>query len=246
MMKLKVLSVAMSMTVNILLAQLIASAPASAQEGFKGEHFIEVTGTAMQEVEPNEIFVNVRLREFEENKEKVTLEKLDKEFLDALKESGIDRTRIELANAGSQLGRIGRKDKDAFREKTYQVKLTSGSELEKFLVKIEPVKVTQVVITKVSHSEIQKLRMELRIKALQAARTKAEALLKSIGSEIGKPLMVREFEDQPYQQPYPVQAMGNVMLRGKIEYQSDEAESDQTAFRKITLQAQVTAQFEIK
>jgi len=243
--RLKVLSVAIGMTVSVLMVQTMIITPTFAQDGFKGEHFIEVTGTAMQEVEPNEIFVNVRLREFEENKEKVTLEKLDKEFLDALKESGIDRSRIELASAGSQLGRIGRKDKDAFREKTYQLKLTSGAELEKFLVKIEPVKVMQVAITKVSHSESQKLRMELKIKALQAARTKAEALVKSIGSEIGKPLMIREFEEQPYHQPYPNVGWSNVML--KDEYQANAGqEPDPTAFRKITLQAQVTAQFEIK
>ena len=50
---------------------------ASAQEGFKGEHFIEVTGTAQEEIEPNEIYTLIRLREFEENRQKTSLEKLD-------------------------------------------------------------------------------------------------------------------------------------------------------------------------
>lgn len=227
-----------------VVAVLLGTTTLFAQEGFKGEHFIEVTGTAKQEVEPNEIYLNVRLREFEENKEKITLEKLDKDFLDAIKAAGIDRSRLELTNAGSQLGKFGRKDKDAFREKTYQVKLTSGGELEKFLVKIEPVKVTQVMITKLSHSEIEKFRMELKIKALQAARAKAEGLLKSIGSEIGRPLMIREFEDQPYP---GLNMTANVVMHGKIDYEGDAyLEEDPTAFRKITLQAQVTAQFEIK
>ena len=102
-----------------------------AQEGFKGEHFIEVSGTARQEVEPNEIYVNVQLREFEENREKVSLEKLDKEFWDAIKNASIDRKKVTIANVGSQFGKLGRKDKDAFREKTYQVILSSGAELEK-------------------------------------------------------------------------------------------------------------------
>ena len=228
-----------------VIAIVLGTTSLFAQEAFKGEHFIEVTGTAKQEVEPNEIYLSVRLREFEENKEKITLEKLDKDFLDAIKAAGIDRSKLELANAGSQLGKFGRKDKDAFREKTYQVKLTSGGELEKFLTKIEPVKVTQVMITKLSHSEIEKLRIELKIKALQAARTKADALLKSIGSEIGKPLMVREFDDQPYA---GLNMMANVMVRQKYEDSAsmEEPQEDPTAFRKITLQAQVTAQFEIK
>src|SRR4051812_43017125 len=97
-------------------------------ETFKGEHFIEVTGVAQQEIEPNEIYVIVRLKEFEENREKTTLEKLDKDFSNALKEAGIDRKRLELADAGSSIGKIGKRDKDAFRQKTYQIKLTSAAE----------------------------------------------------------------------------------------------------------------------
>src|SRR5688572_3675529 len=99
-----------------------------AQEGFKGEHFIEVTGSANLEIEPNEIYTMIRLKEFEENRQKITLEKLDGDFLNALKQAGIDRKRLELADAGSQLDKFRRKDKDAFRQKTYQVKLTSAAE----------------------------------------------------------------------------------------------------------------------
>ncbi|MFD1002944.1 SIMPL domain-containing protein [Ohtaekwangia kribbensis] len=215
-----------------------------AQEGFKGEHFIEVSGTARQEVEPNEIYVNVQLREFEENREKVSLEKLDKEFWDAIKNASIDRKKVTIANVGSQFGKLGRKDKDAFREKTYQVILSSGAELEKLLEKVEPVKVNQITLTKITHTELEKYRLELKVKALQAAKAKADALLKSIGSEMGKTLMVREFENY-----YPMDNMAtNVMVRSKANYEAagDMPAEDPTAFRKITLQAQVTAQFEIK
>lgn len=215
-----------------------------AQEGFKGEHFIEVSGTARQELEPNEIYVSVQLREFEENREKVSLEKLDKEFWDAIKNASIDRKKVTIANVGSQFGKLGRKDKDAFREKTYQVILNSGAELEKLLEKVEPVKVNQITLTKITHTELEKYRLELKVKALQAAKAKADALLKSIGSEMGKTLMVREFENY-----YPMDNMAaNVMVRSKASYESagDMPAEDPTAFRKITLQAQVTAQFEIK
>lgn len=215
-----------------------------AQEGFKGEHFIEVSGTARQELEPNEIYVNVQLREFEENREKVSLEKLDKEFWDAIKNASIDRKKVTIANVGSQFGKLGRKDKDAFREKTYQVILSSGAELEKLLEKVEPVKVNQITLTKITHTELEKYRLELKVKALQAAKAKADALLKSIGSEMGKTLMVREFENY-----YPMDNMAaNVMVRSKASYEAagDMPAEDPTAFRKITLQAQVTAQFEIK
>lgn len=214
------------------------------QEGFKGEHFIEVTGTAQQEIEPNEIYMLIRLREFEENRQKISLEKLDNDFLNALKQAGIDRKRLELADAGSTIGKFGRKDKDAFREKTYQLKLTSAAELEKFLEKIEPVKVDMVDIVRLHHSDYEKLKLDLKIKALQAAKAKAESLVKSIGAEIGKPLMVRDWEVEPYQ---PMMEMKTANVRMQTDMMSGAADDQNPiAFRKIKLQSQITAQFEIK
>jgi uncharacterized protein len=211
-------------------------------ETFKGEHFIEVNGIAHQEIEPNEIFVMIRLREFEENKQKSSLENLDKDFLNALKEAGIDRKRLELADAGSKLDKIGKREKDAFRQKTYQLKLTSAAELTKFLEKLQPVKVDLVDVTRVSHSELDKLKIELKIKALQAARAKAETLLKSIGSEVGKPLMIRDWEMDPVQ-PMMEYKTANVNM---TDAAGEAVEETPIGFRKIKLQAQIIAQFEIK
>ena len=223
---------------SILLLLFIVPTLLQAQETVKGERFIEVTGTAQQEIDPNELYVSVRLREFEENRQKTSLEKIDKDFMNALKEAGIDKKRLELADAGSRLDKFGKKEKDAFREKTYQLKLTSATELEKFLEKLEPVKVDYVNVIRVSHSDIEKLKLELKVKALQAAKAKAETLLKAIGSNAGNPIMVREFDFQPYEMNMRA---ANVMVQ-------DGNVSDETSigFKKIKLQAQVTAQFEIK
>lgn len=218
---------------------------AFAQEGFKGEHFVEVTGKAEREVEPNEIYVLIRLKEFEENRQKVALEKLEKDFYNALKEANIDRKRVELADIGSRLDKLGRKDKDAFRDKSFQIKLTSAGELEKLLEKLQPVKVDLVDITRLTHSDLEKIRLELKISALQAARAKAEALLKSINAEIGKPLMVRDWDMEVY--PMEQSMAANVRYKSAGEFSVDDADQQPTiGFRKIKLTAQITAQFEIK
>ena len=209
----------------------------NAQEVFKGEHFIEVTGTASVEVEPNEIYVTIRLKEFEENRQKTNLEKIDNDFMNALKAANIDRKRLELADAGSRLDKLTKKEKDAFREKTYQVKLTTAVELEKLLEKIEPVKVDFVNISRLHHSDMEKIKLDLKVKALQIAKTKAETILTSIGAQIGKPLMVREYDYSPYQ------GMENARMTIALDAVGEEPT---IGFKKIKLQTQVTAQFEIK
>lgn len=228
------------MRLRLLTIFLFAAVSTFAQEVFKGEHFIEVTGSASMEVEPDEIYLFVRLREFEVNKNKVQLEKLDQDFLAAVKAAGIDKKNLVLAGAGSKLDKLGRKDKDAFREKSYELKLTSAAELERFVEKVEPVKVEQMNIIRLGHSSMEKFKTDLKIKALQAAQAKAKALLTSIGSDIGKPLMVRDWEQEPVQPMYE-----NVRMMAKVADDGGLAE-EQTEFRKLKLRAQITAQFEIK
>lgn len=231
------------MRFNIFLISffILSLTAAAQQESFKGEHFIEITGTAETEIEPNEITVQIRLREFEENREKTQLEKLDQDFLNAIKSAGIDKKRLELADAGSKLDKLGKKDKDAFRLKTYQIKLTSAAELEKVLEKLESVKVDQFAITRLHHTELEKLKIDLKVAALQTARNKADVLLKSIGSTVGKPLMIREWDQDPVQ-PMPT---ANVYM-ARAAFAESASDDSTTSFRKIRLKTQVTAQFEIK
>lgn len=211
----------------------------SAQENFK-EPFIEVTGIAFREIEPNEIYLSIRLKEFEQDRQKVSLEKLEKDFYNAVKEAGIDRSRVELAGAGSDLDKFRRRDKEAYREKTFQIKLTSAAELEKFIEKLSPVKVDSVDITRLDHTDYEKIKLELKVEALKIARSKAETLVKSIGSQLGKPLLIRDFDFGP--QPYMEMKANVRMMNADVQSAPEEA----IAFRKIKLQAQITAQFEIR
>ncbi len=225
----KLIPIVFLLTPCLLLAQEAPKTP-----------FIEVTGTAYREIEPNEIYVQIRLKEFEENRQKTALEKLEKEFYDAMKKAGIDRKRIELADVGSDLEKFRRKDKEAFREKTFQIKLTSGAELDKFIESLAPVKVESVNVTRLHHSDYEKLKLDLKVEALKAARTKAEVLLQSIGAQVGKPLMVRDFD---FAQPYMETA--NVVLRKASMAADMQQAEDPIAFRKIKMNAQITAQFGI-
>lgn len=222
----------------ILVFLFVCSGVFAQHEAFKGEPFIEVTGTAETEIEPDEITLLIRLKEFEENRSKTDLEKLDKDFLAALKKSGIEKKRLLLADVGSKLDKLGKRDKDAFREKSYELMLTGAAEVDKLLTALQPVAVDLVTITRVHHSQLEKHKLDLKLKALQAARSKAELLLKAIGNEVGKPLMIREWDNEPI----PM-AKANVMMRQEYDGFADETSME---FKKIRLRAQVHAQFEIK
>ena len=223
---------------GLLLATIMTlGLAAQAQENFK-EPFIEVSGVSEMEIDPNEIVLWIRLKEFEENKNKVQLEKIDQRFLNALKEAGIDKKRLTLADAGATLSKVTKRDKEAFREKTYELTLTGSAELERFLSASAPVEIDNMRVTRVDHTDIEKYKLEAKTKALQIAKNKAQVLAESIGSGIGKPLMIREWDEGPV---YPM--MANVRFKAA---EADMSQEDPVAFRKIRLKGHVTAQFEIR
>lgn len=223
----------------ILFALLILPLSLAAQENIQ-KNFIEVTGTAYREIEPNEIYVMIWLKEFEEDRKKTSLEKIEKDFFNAVKEAGIDRKRVELAGAGSDLDKIRRNDKESFREKIFQIKLTSGQELDNLIDELSPVAVDSLNVTRLHHSDYEKIKLDLKVEALKSAQAKARTLLEAIGAEIGKPLMVRDFD---FPQPY-MEMNANVRMM-KMDSNGGMADAP-IAFRKIKMNAQITAQFEIR
>lgn len=232
----------MKQSIIVLMCTLFF-ATSYAQETVKGEHFIEVSGSAEMEIEPNEIMLFVRLKEFEDNKQKVSLDKIDAAFLEAVKAAGIDSKKLVLAGGGAVLEKIGKRDSDSFREKSYQITISSASELEKFIAKLENVKVNQVNISRLDHTDKEKFKLELKVKALQAAKSKAETLLKSIGGQIGKAIMVREIDYGP------IQSYARMDMTSNVAWEpgnSDGSPEGSSGFKKIKFREQVTAQFEIK
>ena len=226
-----------------LMASSILAVAQEESRGFKGEPFVEVSGSAETEIDPNEITLWIRIREFEENKDKTQLEKLDQQFLTALKAAGIDKKRLTLADAGSTLAKLGKRDKDAFREKTYELVLNSSAEVQNLIKNLEPVKVDMVRVVRIHHSSLETFKLDVKVRALQAARAKAEALAKAVGSTIGKPLMIREWDEGPV---YPLPHESNVMFKSAMGDQAEQAADPDIGFRKIRLRGNVQAQFQLQ
>lgn len=74
---------------QILLLIILCSSVCTTQA--QQERYIEVTGSAEMEVAPDVIVILVKLREYDENKEKISLEKIDRTFMNAVAKSNIER-----------------------------------------------------------------------------------------------------------------------------------------------------------
>ncbi len=87
------------------------------------------------------------------------------------------------------------------------------------------------------NSEIEKYRKEVKIKAMKAAKDKADYLLNAIGERTGKPIYIQERSYQPYYRGRSNMMVKSAGYSAEADYQLD--------FQKMTLRYEVFARFEI-
>ncbi len=223
-----------------------ASTAAWAQTEDKTVKKIEVTGRAEQEIVPDEIYFNITLKEYlADNKEKVGIDKLERELQNAVKKVGIEAENLQIQNISSYNYWYWKqkKAKDFLASKQYRIKLSELGMINQLLEYLDPKGIQSTNIAEYSHSEIEKYRKDLKIKALQAAKEKATYMVESIGEQLGGVLEIQEIGDG-YQPPMPYARNAKVMMMS--EAQEDMAVAEDIDFQTIKLQYEVRASFRIQ
>ena len=107
---------------------------------------------------------------------------------------------------------------------------------------VDPKGIEYSNIESYDYSKKESLRKELKIKALQSAREKADYLITSIGGTLGGAIDIQEINNEYY--PQPMYRANTMMKADGIA--SSEAAMPDIDFKKIKLNYQMRAVFEIK
>jgi uncharacterized protein YggE len=212
---------------------------------------IEVSGSAEMEVTPDEIYVSISLKEYftdKSNKTKVEIETLEKQLQQAVKDAGIAKENFQIENiyGGTTHWWYTRKDKpvDILENKRYVLKVSELSKIDNILSKVDGKGIESVNIGRYTHSKMSEFRKELKIKALQAAKDKANYLLQSIGEQAGGVLEIQEVTDEEGNVPmYQRGYMSNVASQVRMDDVNGGADID---FKKIKIRYEMKASFAIK
>jgi len=211
--------------------------------------YIEVTGTAEQEVIPDEIYIGIVIREKYVSKVKVTIEEQEEKLKNAVKSLGIDLTNLFLSDANADYVKVYWWTKDVLTKKNYTLKVSDATTVGKVFKELEKLEITDANISRVNHSKLDSLRKAVKILAIKAAKDKADYLLTAIGEQTGKPLVIKENEI------LPIRTLANVNVSGsrssETEYYVDgmKMESDdnnEIQFQKIKIQTSIYVKFSIK
>ena len=208
---------------------------------------IEVNGSAEQEVLPDEIFVNITLREYfkdKDNKNKVDIMALEKQLQKAVEEAGISKENFTIGAMNGYREWWGRKKPTTFLEsKSYILKVANLYKIDGIIARVDDKGVASTNIDRYEFSKIEQLRKDIKIKALQAAKAKAQYLLEGIGEQLGEAFEITEI-DNGYQNPQPMYA--NMMVRSVAQTSSDAMPESTIDVQKIKVRYEIKAVFKIK
>ncbi|NLR79297.1 SIMPL domain-containing protein [Chitinophaga eiseniae] len=203
---------------------------------------IEVNGTSEIEITPDEIYFNISLREYMKGKNKVDISTLEKQLQKAVSDAGIPKGDLTVENVYGNNFEVLRKKKDPaefMARKQYRLKLTKLDKINDILGAVDAEGIENTRIASFNSSKMEAYRKEVKIKALQAAKDKAEYMLAAIGNKVDGVIEIQEMNTDNYSDVRPVMYMAKSNMAG------EEAASD-VEVKTIKIRAEVRAVFGIK
>jgi uncharacterized protein len=211
---------------------------------------ITVNGSAEMEIIPDEIYIQVDLKEYEKKGQtKINIETIKRNFLNNVKAIGIPDSLVSIAAydgfGGNPWLRKKNKKNELFASISYQIKIKTSKQLDELVDKLDDEATTNFYIQRTSHSKLAELRKQLKIQAVKAAKEKAQYLSAAIDENIGVAVTINEPVE--YYQPYYNTMRSNVMMKQEaMATDMAAADGNPVDFRKMKLRYDVTVVFALK
>lgn len=231
----------MKKIILLFAAFLVLQSFANAQQGEKNfidQPYIEITGTAEQEIVPDMIYLTINLSE-NDSKGKVPIEDQEAKMKTALTAIGIDVQKdLKVGDFSSVYIKYAFREKTIITSKQYTLLVHDAETAGKAVKVLGDIEISNISVAGVDHSQMQQKRFELRLEAVKAAKAKAEAIAETLGQKAGKALYVAENSDY---MPF-VQSNVNYMIREE-SFDKFKGSEPALSFRNLKINSSVIVRF---
>lgn len=211
--------------------------PAAAQMQEAYPSYIQVTGRAEKELTPDEFYLQIVINE-RDSKGKISVESQQRDMVAVLRKLGVDvEKQLKMANLSSEFF----KKNTSVAMAKYQLQLGSSGEVAKVWQALDDLGISNISILKVTHSQLDKYKQEVRLEAMRNARESAQEMAGAIGQTIGKCFYIYDSNSNVL----PVMYDNAVLMRSAKAAADAEsaAEEDPLEFKTIKLEYGVQAKF---
>lgn len=211
--------------------------PAAAQMQEAYPSYIQVTGRAEKELTPDEFYLQIVINE-RDSKGKISVESQQRDMVAVLRKLGVDvEKQLKMANLSSEFF----KKNTSVAMAKYQLQLGSSDEVAKVWQALDDLGISNISILKVTHSQLDKYKQEVRLEAMRNAQKSAQEMAGAIGQTIGKCFYIYDSNSNVL----PVMYDNAVLMRSAKAAADAEsaAEEDPLEFKTIKLEYGVQAKF---
>lgn len=202
--------------------------------------YIDVSGTAEQEIVPDIIYIGITLSDKLTSKgAEYTLNDQENRLKKIVKDLGVDMSNLVLADASSNVIIKKQKEKGVSQTKDYLLRLSSAAQVSQVFEALYENDIKEAGITKIDHTKITEVRKQTRINAIKAAKDKATYLLDAIGEQLGKPLSISEVDHVNTNVLYTRSNLVNY-------YNVGGGPEENLAFKKISISYEYFIRYSIK
>lgn len=207
---------------------------------------IEVSGSAERLVTPDTFTVKITVIERMDKKEKLTIGAQEASLRTELEKIGIDASKDLSVFDISAAYNPRKKVRDTMGSKDYRLKVRDINKIAPLITAIDNLNLGRLDLIDTEHSEITRLRRETKMDAIKAAKEKADYLLAAISEPSGKPVWMKEVEEEA-----PRRISGGVLnYSSSNTFVADGVDTsgtgDTLSFSQIRLRNVIQAKFEIE
>ena len=208
---------------------------------------IEVSGSAERLITPDTFTFKLTVIERMDKKEKQTIEMQEASLRTELQKIGIDPAKdlsvFDISAAYNPRKRV----RDVMGTKDYRLKVRDINKIAPLITAVDTLNLGRLDLIDTEHSEITRLRRETKMDAIKAAKEKADYLLAAISERAGKPVWVKEVEDENSRVYLSNISSNNQVTSNIVRRTGSTADDDDSLdFTPIRLRYVIQAKFEIE
>lgn len=223
---------------KILIAAVIlltAGTAAVAQTANQHEEVVQIIGRAEKKVVPDEIFVAITIKDGDIKNQNVN--QIESRMKSEFKALGID---VEKNLRVTSMTNAPRKKNAVDTNRSYELKVGSVWTLNSVFETLGEMGVANANVTKVSHSQMDEFRKQVRVEAIKSAKENAAVLAGAVGQSIGAAVWIYDSGTGYESSPLPVARYTKAMAASIYDEGTAETGLD---MQDITLSYSVTVKF---
>jgi len=212
-------------------------------KNFIDQPYIETMAKVDTLVTPDKIFMNIIITE-QDTKGKISVEELESKMETALKKLGINTKKdLTLNDLASNFKKYFLRKQDVLKSKSYTLILEDAITAGKVMISLENLKISNVSIEKTEYSEIDKLKLTLKSRAVLKARKQAQFMTEPLSQKVGSPIFISDLSGNSIYRSYDARP---AQLNMKLEAVSQQYNPADISFEKIKVESIVSVKFKIE